>query len=901
VLQWDKSVTHGQLENGLTYFLYDSDNANEPFNIRLIVNAGSVDETGYSGVAHMVEHMVFRKTSAHSESLHSYFSSLGWSTGKQINAMTRETETQYMLRTRVNDSLDLLGSVALMGDIAFGAIFDEEDWKQEQKVILEEWRRGESTVNRVERLKKEQLRHDSRYVNRPTIGTQDSILSTPVSEIKAFYHRFYVPSNMTLIISGNIDKQDALKAIEQYFGQEKTSPIPNRDYVELPLAEQFHIGSVQDPQGTTSAVVYGFRSVLAPAATNEREFDDLVRYFLRKLMRNQVIRDRSLIDDQAISIRLEEPLNHRVVAAMIMRTGNHDAGLKLLLTEVERLKQFGIDATEFNELKDDARKVLQRQKMKGEINRDYQAWEDKITNAVMAGKVLPNSQEKAAHQLSLLEQITLETVNHRLKQLLSAPDQFLYYQLPGNAKVSLPLASTVQQIQNEARQLLTPTVPYLVNDVKPIDTTEVITLPPITLYPEGDIQRFKRTPPIGDAPAISQWWLTNGDRIIWLERPTSDGKVYVNAVTDVGFDNQTQSPQLSQIAVQLWQQTPPRGWSEEQWKLMPQWNWVYKSQQLSQAAVIAPAQLAQLFDAYSLQLHEGQISADGLNTVKADLRNRIARQNKNVIDVNSLMIEEKYLTKLQTLDESMLAEVNVEMLETIAKEVLSQPVTFYVVGVLPSDVEELWQQKVSTITRNKTLISAPLLQKTGHHKRESTLQGTPKTQVKLEGYSQLEWSPERAFLTSSLSELTHIALKQRLRQQLAGVYSVSFDLTFNPQSDRAEIVLSFSCAPERREELLNAAKNVLETMPQWLKQQDLAPLIANIRYAEKQRLSIDSTWLKRLELSDHRYGDGRYLENIYSLPSLVTNQGLATLAAQIFPIQHSVTVITEHKKETANN
>lgn len=261
--QWDKSVTQGQLSNGLTYYLYDSGNANDPFNIRLIVNAGSVDETGYAGVAHMVEHMVFRKTYAHPESLHSYFTTLGWSTGKQINALTRESETQYMLRTRVNDSLDLPSSVALMGDIAFGASFDEADWLQEKKVILEEWRRGESTASRINRLKKDQMRHDSRYVNRPTIGTEESILSTPIVEIKNFYKRFYVPANMTLIISGHINKQTAINATEQHFGQVKKSPAPKRDYVELPLAPQLHIGKVQSTKGTTAAVVFGFRSALA--------------------------------------------------------------------------------------------------------------------------------------------------------------------------------------------------------------------------------------------------------------------------------------------------------------------------------------------------------------------------------------------------------------------------------------------------------------------------------------------------------------------------------------------------------------------------------------------------------------------------------------------------------------
>lgn len=612
-------------------------------------------------------------------------------------------------------------------------------------------------------------------------------------------------------------------------------------------------------------------------------------------MRNQVIRDRALLNDKTISLRLEQPTNNRIVAALVMRTQNHDEALPLLLEEAQRLKHFGVDKTEFNALKAEAYSILQRQLKNGADNRDYNAWEDKITNAVIAGKVLQNSREKARQQILLLNSITLEQLNDRLKELLNAPDQFLYYQIPDGIEVPLPTATTVRQLQANAGNALKPTVAYQVSIAEQEQQAEPITLPPITLYPEGEIRRFNRIPATRDAAAISQWSLDNGDSIVWLEQPTADNKLYINVVTDTGFDNLTQSPMLSQIAVQLWQQTPPTGWSESQWKLMPQWSWVYKSQQLSLGAVITPAQLPKLLDTYRIQLQEGHIAAEGLPSVKSDLLRHLSSANKN--HISEAMAQLKYHSQIHVLDDSTVADIEVPMLETLAKEVLTQPVTFYVVGALPQEVDELWTQKVASLPRKKTLVAAPLMQQSGHHLKELALYDSPKMQVMFEGYTQLEWSPEQAFLVSSLAELTQSALKQRLRLELAGTYSIRFDLTLNPATNHAEMALSFFCAPERRNELLTAAQQVLQNMPLWLKKQDLTPLISNIHYAEQQRLALGATWLKRLELSDHRYGNGHYLEHVRSLPSLVTHQSLATLAEHIFPLQNSATVIAKPKGE----
>src|SRR3712207_25280 len=79
----------GKLENGLSYTLLPLHSEKGHLEIRMKVNAGSVDETDeQTGVAHMVEHLVFRGTNAHPNGLMPYLHEQKWVRAKNYNAVT---------------------------------------------------------------------------------------------------------------------------------------------------------------------------------------------------------------------------------------------------------------------------------------------------------------------------------------------------------------------------------------------------------------------------------------------------------------------------------------------------------------------------------------------------------------------------------------------------------------------------------------------------------------------------------------------------------------------------------------------------------------------------------------------------------------------------------------------
>ena len=173
--------------------------------VRLVVHTGSVDETDDQlGVAHMLEHMVFHETEDFPAGLHARFRQLGWMTGREINAVTREELTQFYVRLAGSNAQirsQLKHALDVLANIATKAAIQPSGWKKERQVVLNEWRRSDPKRDRVNRARKYIVRDGSQTARRPTIGTYESINVQTADQLRAFYQHWYQPNNMSLVIT----------------------------------------------------------------------------------------------------------------------------------------------------------------------------------------------------------------------------------------------------------------------------------------------------------------------------------------------------------------------------------------------------------------------------------------------------------------------------------------------------------------------------------------------------------------------------------------------------------------------------------------------------------------------------------------------------------------------------
>src|SRR5579863_4910929 len=181
---------------------------------------GSADETpGKSGLAHFLEHLMFKGTSKHPAG---EFSQTVLRIGGNENAFTSADYTGYFQRV----PREQLGSMMeFEADRMTGLVLRDENVLPERDVVLEEF--NMRVANNPEARLAEQIMA-ALYLNhpygRPVIGWHHEIEKLDREDALAFYRRFYAPNNAILVIAGDVDPNEVRPLAERTFGVVAAQP-----------------------------------------------------------------------------------------------------------------------------------------------------------------------------------------------------------------------------------------------------------------------------------------------------------------------------------------------------------------------------------------------------------------------------------------------------------------------------------------------------------------------------------------------------------------------------------------------------------------------------------------------------------------------------------------------------
>ncbi|MDB5637414.1 MAG: Protease [Bradyrhizobium sp.] len=181
---------------------------------------GSADETpGKSGLAHFLEHLMFKGTSKHPAG---EFSQTVLRIGGNENAFTSTDYTGYFQRVPREQLPKMMEFEA---DRMTGLILKDENVLPERDVVLEEY--NMRVANNPEARLTEQVMA-ALYLNhpygRPVIGWHPEIEKLDREDALAFYRRFYAPNNAILVIAGDVEVGDVRPMAEQTFGPVAAQP-----------------------------------------------------------------------------------------------------------------------------------------------------------------------------------------------------------------------------------------------------------------------------------------------------------------------------------------------------------------------------------------------------------------------------------------------------------------------------------------------------------------------------------------------------------------------------------------------------------------------------------------------------------------------------------------------------
>src|SRR5947199_3079138 len=175
---------------------------------------GSADETpGKSGLAHFLEHLMFKGTSKHPVG---EFSQTVLRIGGNENAFTSTDYTGYYQRVPREQ---LARMMEFEADRMTGLILKDENVLPERDVVLEEL--NMRVANNPEARLTEQMMA-ALYLNhpygRPVIGWRQEIEKLDREDALAFYKRFYAPNNAILVIAGDVDAKEIQPMVEKAYG-----------------------------------------------------------------------------------------------------------------------------------------------------------------------------------------------------------------------------------------------------------------------------------------------------------------------------------------------------------------------------------------------------------------------------------------------------------------------------------------------------------------------------------------------------------------------------------------------------------------------------------------------------------------------------------------------------------
>ncbi|GLQ28680.1 M16 family metallopeptidase [Sulfitobacter pacificus] len=253
----NEAVTFFSLDNGMDVVVVEDHRA--PAVQQMVwYRAGSADEPkGSSGVAHFLEHLLFKATDKMESG---EFSATVAANGGRDNAFTSYDYTAYFQRIAA-DRLELM--MQMESDRMKNIRLTPENIRTERDVILEE--RNQRTDSNPGALFNEQM-NAAQYLNHrygtPVIGWRHEMETLDLDDALAFYELYYSPNNAILVVSGDVDPDNVRALAEKYYGVIPANPdLPERLRTQEPpqTAERrliFRDGRVAQP--------YISRAYLAP-------------------------------------------------------------------------------------------------------------------------------------------------------------------------------------------------------------------------------------------------------------------------------------------------------------------------------------------------------------------------------------------------------------------------------------------------------------------------------------------------------------------------------------------------------------------------------------------------------------------------------------------------------------
>ncbi|WP_318345927.1 M16 family metallopeptidase [Flagellimonas baculiformis] len=871
----DGEVVVDTLSNGLTYYIRENREPRENAELYLVVKAGSLQETdGQQGLAHFTEHMAFNGTKSFPKNqLIDYLQAAGVRFGADLNAYTGFDQTVYQLPVPTDDKEVFETAFKILSEWAGNIALGSEEINAERGVIVEEERqRGKNASQRMSEELLPVLLADSRYADRIPIGKMEIINNFGHDTLRAYYKKWYRPQLQGIIAVGDFDKKMVEDYVQTYFGtlqgaKETTMP----EAYTVPGNKKALVKIVTDPEFPYSVATIIYKHPRRLIKTEKDFLDAIIRSAVNNLVAlriaEQIERGTAPYLKASASYGAYQGgignLDAFTIQVVAKSAEELQSAIQGVMDEVNRAVVHGFTQSEWERVKLNFENAITKNYHEKE-HVSSKSYVNQYLKHFLYGEAFMSMDYSYEFYKKGLNTITLEDLNHTIKSWVTDQNRIVLLQASEKDKELLPdeddLKSWVSNLDENIEA-------YIDNG----NDGPLL----VDLEKGGAVLSTKKVKSIG----ATEYKLTNGVKVVLKETDFKNDEILFSGFSPGGVSLASKEDLPSaKLADNIIASSGAGTFSSLELNKKMSGKTLAVSPYIGTYSegikgYTANKDLETALKLMYLYFTQPRRDTTTFNTIlenyKVSLTNKydnpmaVFQDSVNVAmkgrgawakGIDSMQLENVDLDKAMEFYKDRFkdfSDYTFVLVGSFDKDSIIGPIAKYL-GALPS------------FEREETFKDVGIKPISGTFERNVYKGLEDKATVVLAFHDDYESSPGNDMALKALKAILDDRLVKRLREKESGVYSPSVAISHveipNPYFS---LSISFSCAPDRAEQLIDATRDeLMKIMKDGANDGDLNKFKAQNLRQHEIKLRQNSYWLNYLK-SKYTYGED--LEEIHKM------------------------------------
>ncbi|MDU8924616.1 insulinase family protein [Pasteurellaceae bacterium LIM206] len=807
-------ILQGKLDNGLRYFILENDEPKDRVYLRLVVNAGSMHEDDdQKGVAHLVEHMAFNGSQKYpNNQIINALEQLGMKFARDINAFTDFENTVYTLNLSDNDEEKLALAFDVLDEWINHLTILPQDLDSERGVVLEEWRARLSPMLRLGDKKSAIEMAGSRYVLRDPIGDVNIIKNIPPQRVRDFYRKWYRPDNMSLVIVGDVRKQQIQALIKQKLAHSKRpdTPLQSIDY-HIPLVNHWRFAAIAEADTDYRSIDFSlfepYQESNSPASYKQEMVQTILGGLLNARLQDWEKKQTQLIDSAAFYDSFPGRETRQHLFTLQLAQTDYPQAVRQLFQFLAQIKQQGFSRQEFQQ--EIARLQALNQRKSALKPGSLRLATELMTASVMKYPLFLSQQQEYQLKTRLLREITQQEVEQAFQHMMNLNAKLLLVTLPTpQHKTSLTEQQVIRLWEQACNQSQQPWQPAATKNA----------LPELNLTAGGITQEIHH-----DRGDIYQFRLSNGSRLIYHYSDKTPQQVYFKAVT-VGGARTVPAGDFHRLlaAAKVVDESGAGEFSQQDLAHL------FHKTPLGISTVVddyyqgfigtaKATDFENVLKLFRLKLQSAPVDADVLEKYRKDGLEYLAKRDKESEFARKVsQLRHPNTETVYSKTRQHLTALSVENLSQTYRHYISAKTdfTYFIVGDISLErVKTLAAQYLANLpVKTQPRPAYQIHVAVPPHRLVVSAYSEPRAEAEIYLVADNRWRPEQLYLLDILADIVQEKLRLLLREQEAGIYAVNASIFQEPQLPQIEGRITFSADPARVEHLIRLTDKVLDDM-----------------------------------------------------------------------------------------